>query len=231
MSRLLLLCASPTPYRTPVRRPTGWLGPTPSDYCFSAIWTIERGSPNCCAPSPCPRCVNGRGISTWRAAVTKRDSKRGPRPRSRPARHLPRLARPRERRGTVSSRAIFVLPSHAEGQAMALLEAMAHGLAIVTTPVRAHLEAVSPGRDPIIIQPGDVQRLGAELARLIDDPALRAQLGAAARHRFLRAFEIRDYALNLARLYTAALAGYPFSQKETLVARRHAPPAAIEPVP
>jgi glycosyltransferase involved in cell wall biosynthesis len=97
---------------------------------------------------------------------------------------------------------IFVLPSHAEGQAVSLLEAMAHGIAIVTTPVGAHLEAVSPGHEAIVLQPGDVERLGIELARLIDDPALRAQLGAAARRRFLEAFNIDDYAAKLATIYT-----------------------------
>jgi glycosyltransferase involved in cell wall biosynthesis len=97
---------------------------------------------------------------------------------------------------------IFVLPSHAEGQAVSLLEAMAHGMAIVTTPVGAHLEAVSPGREAIILQPGDIERLASELARLIEDPALRARLGAAARRRFLEAFNINGYAAKLATFYT-----------------------------
>jgi glycosyltransferase involved in cell wall biosynthesis len=100
---------------------------------------------------------------------------------------------------------VFTLPSHAEGQAMSLLEAMAHGLAIVTTPVGAHLEAVSPGREALIIPPGDVEALAAEIVRLIDEPPLRAQLGGAARRRFLAAFEINDYARDLARLYVTVL--------------------------
>jgi glycosyltransferase involved in cell wall biosynthesis len=101
---------------------------------------------------------------------------------------------------------VFVLASHAEGQAMSLLEAMAHGLAIVTTPVGAHLEAVAADREAIIIRPGDVDGLAAALARLIDDPARRAQLGAAARRRFLAAFDIGGYAVALARLYAEVLA-------------------------
>ena len=39
-----------------------------------------------------------------------------------------------------------VPPSHAEGQAMALLVAMAHGLAIITIPVGTHLEVDTPDR-------------------------------------------------------------------------------------
>jgi glycosyltransferase involved in cell wall biosynthesis len=101
---------------------------------------------------------------------------------------------------------VFVLASHAEGQAMSLLEAMAHGLAIVTTPVGAHLEAVTPGREALVIRPGDVDALAAALARLIDEPARRAQLGAAARRRFLVAFDVGRYAVDLAGLYDDVLA-------------------------
>jgi glycosyltransferase involved in cell wall biosynthesis len=107
---------------------------------------------------------------------------------------------------------IFVLPSHAEGQAMSLLEAMAHGLAILTTPVGAHLEAVSPDREALIVEPGDVDSLAAALIRLIDDPGLRDRLGCAARQRFLAAFNVTDYAARLAALYEDALAGWVNAQ-------------------
>jgi glycosyltransferase involved in cell wall biosynthesis len=83
---------------------------------------------------------------------------------------------------------------------------MAHGLAIVTTPVGAHLEAVTPGREALVIRPGDVDALAAALARLIDEPARRAQLGAAARRRFLVAFDVGRYAVDLAGLYDDVLA-------------------------
>ena len=100
---------------------------------------------------------------------------------------------------------IFVLPSHAEGQAMALLEAMAHGLAIVTTPVGAHLEAVTPGREALLVTPGDVASLADAIATLVTRPELRARLGSAARQRYLEAFAIAAYAEKLIALYQAAL--------------------------
>jgi len=104
---------------------------------------------------------------------------------------------------------ILVLPSHAEGQAMALLEAMAHGLAILATPVGAHLEAVTDGVSALLVPPGDVDALEAGLVRLIDEPELRARLGRAARARWLEAFAIEGYARRLAGLYTKALALSP----------------------
>jgi glycosyltransferase involved in cell wall biosynthesis len=104
---------------------------------------------------------------------------------------------------------ILVLPSHAEGQAMALLEAMAHGLAILATPVGAHLEAVTDGVSALLVPPGDLDALEAALVRLIDEPVLRARLGRAARARYLEAFAIEAYARRLAELYARALGKPP----------------------
>lgn len=102
---------------------------------------------------------------------------------------------------------ILVLPSHAEGQAMALLEAMAHGLAIVATEVGAHGEAVTDGREALLVRPGDAAGLAGAIGRLLDEPTLRAQLGEAARRRYLEGFTIDRYADRLAELYRRALAG------------------------
>lgn len=99
---------------------------------------------------------------------------------------------------------IFVLPSHAEGQAMSLLEAMAHGLAILTTPVGAHLETVVDGQEALLIPPGDRGMLRDALARLIDDGDLRARLGHAARQRYLNSFSAHHIAGRLTAIYQEA---------------------------
>lgn len=99
---------------------------------------------------------------------------------------------------------IFVLPSHAEGQAMSLLEAMAHGLAILTTPVGAHLETVVDGQEALLIPPGDRGMLRDALARLIDDGDLRARLGHAARQRYLNSFSAHRIAGRLTAIYQEA---------------------------
>jgi glycosyltransferase involved in cell wall biosynthesis len=100
---------------------------------------------------------------------------------------------------------IFVLPSHAEGQAMSLIEAMAHGLAIVATPVGAHLEAVKPDRDALLVPPGDVPSLAKALATLIQEPQRRLELGAAARRRYLAGFTVDGYARRLWAIHQAVL--------------------------
>ena len=96
---------------------------------------------------------------------------------------------------------IFVLPSHSEGQAMSLLEAMAHGLAIVTTPVGAHLEAIADGQEGLIVPPGDVPALATALTRLIDNFALRDELGSAARRKYCDKFNAVQYSKALAQIY------------------------------
>lgn len=102
---------------------------------------------------------------------------------------------------------IFALPSHAEGQAMALLEAMANGLAIVTTPVGAHLEAVTDGVSAWIVPPGDVAALAGALAGLLDDRELRRGLGDAARRTFSEGFSVDRYARHLNEIYRSVLTG------------------------
>ena len=104
---------------------------------------------------------------------------------------------------------VFVLPSHAEGQAMSLLEAMAHGLAIVSTPVGAHLEAIDPDVHALMVTPGDVVELRQAICRLIDEPELRTRLAVAARQRYMENFTIDRYAARLSRIYHDTIAALP----------------------
>lgn len=75
---------------------------------------------------------------------------------------------------------IFALPSYHEGFGMALTEAMAHGLAIVSTRAGAIPDTV-PGDAGDLVDPGDVPALTASLRGLISDPDARQEAGAAAR--------------------------------------------------
>jgi glycosyltransferase involved in cell wall biosynthesis len=96
---------------------------------------------------------------------------------------------------------ILVLPSHAEGLAMAVLEGLSHGLAVVTTPVGAHDEVIEPEVSGVLVPAGDSAALAAALLRLIRDPALRDRLRAGARARFSEKFEIGGYAARLSALH------------------------------
>lgn len=90
---------------------------------------------------------------------------------------------PARRDELLSTAHIFVLSSHDEGLPVALLEAMAYGLAPVTTMVGSIGEAVSDGVNGLLIEPGRPDQIADALTTLVADERLRARLGAAARSR------------------------------------------------
>jgi glycosyltransferase involved in cell wall biosynthesis len=85
--------------------------------------------------------------------------------------------------------------------AMAVLEGLAHGLAVVTTDVGAHDEAIDDGESGVFVPVGDPQALADALAGLVADPVRRRTLGAGARARFLERFSMASYLPALRRLY------------------------------
>jgi len=75
---------------------------------------------------------------------------------------------------------LFVLPSYHEGYGMALAEAIARGLPIISTTAGAIPDTV-PNDAAVLIPPGDRVALAAALRELLDQPERRRQLAAAAR--------------------------------------------------
>ncbi|HEX7079883.1 MAG TPA: glycosyltransferase family 4 protein [Gammaproteobacteria bacterium] len=74
----------------------------------------------------------------------------------------------------------FVLPSYLEGYGMALAEALAHGLPVVSTTAGA-IPATVPREAALLVPPGDRAALTDALRALLDDAGLRARLAAGAR--------------------------------------------------
>ena len=72
---------------------------------------------------------------------------------------------------------IFVLPTMAECLAIALMEATASALPVITTDVAALGEAVRPGESGLLIRPGDVSSLRRAIHTLVDDSQLRLRMG------------------------------------------------------
>jgi glycosyltransferase involved in cell wall biosynthesis len=75
---------------------------------------------------------------------------------------------------------VFVLASRFEGYGMALAEAIAHGIAVVSTMAGAIPQTVPAGTG-LLVPPDDVAALARALRRLIGDPAERQRLAANAR--------------------------------------------------
>lgn len=77
---------------------------------------------------------------------------------------------------------VFVFPTLEEGSSLAVLEAMASGLALLTTPMGAG-EIVRHGQEGFVLEPYDRPAWVSALRELASNAALRARMGAAARAR------------------------------------------------
>jgi glycosyltransferase involved in cell wall biosynthesis len=111
---------------------------------------------------------------------------------------------------------VFAFPSRYEGLGGALLEAMALGLPAVVTRLPALLEVVEPDRSALVVAPGDPRGLAGAIERLLDEPALRQELGVRGR-------EIFDEQFTLDRAVARTLAMY-----ESVMDRRPARSRAAE---
>lgn len=97
---------------------------------------------------------------------------------------------PEERLDVLRGSDIFVLPSQVEGLSIALLEAMATGLACVATDVGADGEVLEKGAG-IVIHPGRVkQELSFTLSMLRDHPDFVESLKHKARQRVLERYQL-----------------------------------------
>ncbi len=93
---------------------------------------------------------------------------------------------------------IFCLPSHWEGLANSLCEAMASGCAIVTCAVAGHPEIVTHEQNGELIKPKDVAALKISVLKLITDPSLRVKYRISARETALT--KIRSHEDNAHKL-------------------------------
>lgn len=105
--------------------------------------------------------------------------------------------------------AVLVLPSHAEGSPLAVIEAFAHRVPVVTTPVGGVPELVTDGVDGLLVPPGDAAALAAALTRLVTDEPLRAALAAGAGATWARSHTVDAYAARLSAVWRGAYEGEP----------------------
>ena len=98
-------------------------------------------------------------------------------------------AGPAEVEQLLRSSQILVLPSRSEGQPMAVLEAMAHGLCVVATPVGGLSDMIDTDC-AVLVPVDDPEALAKALVGVVVDEAERVRLGAAALQRVRDRFDI-----------------------------------------
>lgn len=85
---------------------------------------------------------------------------------------------------------VYCLPSIYEGFPVAILEAMAAGLPVVSTTVSGIPEAVEHGETGLLVPPEDAAALADALLQMVEDGSLRRSMGLAGRRRVVEHFTI-----------------------------------------
>lgn len=96
---------------------------------------------------------------------------------------------------------IFILPSLNEGISNTLLEAMASGLAIVTTAVGGNLELIEDEKHGYLVPADSTLELQDRMHHLLQDPEKRKWLGKNARNRCEKEFSLNRMVMNYENLY------------------------------
>jgi glycosyltransferase involved in cell wall biosynthesis len=96
---------------------------------------------------------------------------------------------------------VFTLPSFEEPFGLVFLEAMAMRRPVAAVNNGGTPEVVEHGRTGLLSPPWDVPALAANIATLLRDPALRAEMGARGRERMLEHFTAQRMAREVGAAY------------------------------
>jgi glycosyltransferase involved in cell wall biosynthesis len=98
-----------------------------------------------------------------------------------------------QKRALLRSTHVLALPSENEAHPLVILEAMAAGMAVVSTRCAAIPETVVHEETGLLVEPGDVEQLTAALRRLARDATLRQRFGRAGRDRYVSTYTIEQW--------------------------------------
>jgi len=108
---------------------------------------------------------------------------------------------------------LAIVPSLYEGFSLPAIEAMSCGVPLIATTGGALPEVVGADNDTaLLVPPGDSEALAARISSALDDPDLRARIGAAGRQRVIDRWTWRHTAVGTVEHYRALLAETPHIQ-------------------
>ncbi len=109
---------------------------------------------------------------------------------------------------------VFVLPTFNDSFAMVVLEAMASGLPVVSTPIGAIPTNVKDGENGYLVKPGDVDALADKLIYLLKNPKVAEAFGKRGRERSEQGFAWQNKVRSANEVLLAALHG-TYSEKSS----------------
>lgn len=92
---------------------------------------------------------------------------------------------------------LLLLPSRAEGLPMSVVEAFAHGVPVISTPVGAIPDILESEVNGLLVRPGDSAGLADALLTLLNNESLRVGLAQNARRTWEDRLDISSYAHEL----------------------------------
>ncbi|WBY01279.1 glycosyltransferase family 4 protein [Ramlibacter tataouinensis] len=95
----------------------------------------------------------------------------------------------------------LVLPSYDEGLPLAILEALAHGVAVVCTPVGEIPHVLAHLRDAVFVEPGDPASIARGLGQVLAEPELRERLEHNGRALHEARFSLARFSAAIARIH------------------------------
>jgi len=102
---------------------------------------------------------------------------------------------------------LLLLPSHAEGLPMSVIEAFAHGVPVVGTPVGAIPDILENGVNGLLVQSDDSVQLAEAILTLLHDEPQRLRLAENARRTWEERLDIASYVRELALFWHHVSAG------------------------
>ena len=109
-------------------------------------------------------------------------------------------------RDTLESSDVLILPSHAEGFPMSIVEAFAYGVAVISSPVGSIPEIVVDGENGLLVSAGDVDALERAIESLCVDGEFREKLALAGHSTWESRLAIANYTTRITQ-YWVEIAG------------------------
>lgn len=100
---------------------------------------------------------------------------------------------------------VFCLPSYAEGFPMAILDAWAYGLPVVTTPVGGLPDVLEDEINALVFNAGDIDGLSVKLENIISNTELRTKISKASLVLAATKFNINTISSQMSKLYNDVL--------------------------